>query len=184
MNPIALLFLALAMSTDAFAAAIGKGATLFKPRFIQALRIGLVFGVIEATTPLLGWWLGKSAAVYVNNWGHWVAFVVLIALGLHLIWEGIKPAEARPEKQVNIPLFKVVLTAVSTSIDAFAIGVGLAFVEVNIWFAAALIGAMTTVMVTIGILLGRVVASVLGQRAEIFGGVTLMGVATWLLVSH
>lgn len=184
MNPIALLFLALAMSTDAFAAAIGKGATLFKPRFIQALRIGLVFGVIEATTPLLGWWLGKSAAVYVNNWGHWVAFVVLIALGLHLIWEGIKPEEAKPEKPVNLPLFKVVLTAIGTSIDAFAIGVGLAFVDVNIWFAAALIGAMTTVMVTIGILLGRVVAGVLGQRAEIFGGVTLMAVATWLLLGH
>lgn len=184
MNPIALLFLALAMSTDAFAAAIAKGASLNHPRFTEALRIGLIFGLIEAITPLIGWLIGKSASSYVEAWDHWIAFSLLLALGLHMIYEGLKPGATENRKPGTRPVFRLCLTAVGTSIDALAVGVGLAFVDVNIWLAAALIGSATAVMVTLGVMLGRVVGSVLGHRAEIFGGVTLIAVGGWILASH
>ena len=184
MNPIALILLAFAMSTDAFAAAIGKGATLKSPRFSEALRMGLIFGLIETITPLLGWLIGKSAPSYVDAWAHWIAFSLLIALGLHMIYEGLKPHAQEIEKSSRHSLLKVSLTAIGTSIDAMAVGVGLAFVNVNIWLAAILIGLATTLMVTLGVMIGRTVGSILGQKAEIFGGLTLIAVGVWILSSH
>src|SRR3546814_356658 len=74
MNPISILLLGFAMSTDAFAAAIGKGAAMAKPRLGQAMRVGLIFGVIEAITPVVGWLLGKGASRYIEAWDHWIAF--------------------------------------------------------------------------------------------------------------
>lgn len=182
MNPIALLLLAFAMSTDAFAAAIGKGASLNRPRLSEALRMGLIFGSIEAITPLIGWLIGRSASAYVEAWDHWIAFTLLVALGAHMIYEGLKPDAEDTEKPSRHSFLKVALTAIGTSIDALAVGVGLAFMNVNIWIAAALIGLATTSMVTLGVMLGRAVGSVLGHRAEIFGGLTLIGVGTWLLL--
>jgi len=184
MNPIALLLLAFSMSTDAFAAAIGKGANLKNPRLPDALRIGLIFGSIEAITPLIGWLIGKSASSYVEAWDHWIAFSLLVALGLHMIYEGLKPSAQDIEKPSKQSFLKLSLTAIGTSIDAMAVGVGLAFINVNIWVAAGLIGLATTFMVTLGVMVGRAVSSVLGHRAEIFGGLTLIGVGVWILSSH
>lgn len=184
MNPIALLLLALAMSTDAFAAAIGKGAGLKKLHFPKALRTGLIFGSIEAVTPLIGWFIGKAATAYVETWDHWVAFILLVALGLHMIYQGLKPDDGLTDKPSTHSFLLLAVTAIGTSIDALAVGISLAFVDVNIWLAAGLIGLATTVMATLGIMLGRVVGSVLGHRAEIAGGVTLMTIGTWILSTH
>lgn len=181
MNPIALLLLALSMSTDAFAVAICKGASLKNPRFFEALRMGLIFGLIEAITPLIGWLIGNIAASYVDIWGHWIAFALLVALGLHMLYEGLNPCREEIEKPTRHSFLKIALTAFGTSIDAMAVGVSLAFVEVNIFLAAGLIGLATTVMVTLGVMLGRVVGSLFGQKAEIMGGLTLIAVGAWIL---
>ena len=185
MSSVALIFLAFAMSTDAFAAAIGKGAALRKPKFSQALKIGVLFGVIEGTTPLIGWLIGYSAKGYVQAWDHWLAFALLTLLGLHMIYEGCKPGpDNDPDNAPATPLFKLILTASGTSIDALTVGITLAFMDVNIWLAAGLIGAATTIMVTIGVLVGRVVSRWLGHRAEIGGGLTLLVIGLWVLYSH
>lgn len=184
MNPIALLLLAFAMSTDAFAAAIGKGASLNRPHLSEALRIGLIFGSIEAITPLIGWLLGRSAATYVEAWDHWIAFSLLVGLGSHMLYAGLKPGAVETEKPTRDSFFKLSLTALGTSIDAMAVGVSLAFISVNILLAAALIGLATTIMVTLGVLLGRVVGRLCGHSAEALGGLTLIGVGLWILASH
>jgi putative Mn2+ efflux pump MntP len=186
MNLPALILLALAMSTDAFAAAIGKGASMQKPHLLQALRIGLLFGCIEAITPLIGWAIGSVAAKWVADWDHWIAFVLLLGLGARMIWAGLGKAEADPEQEQKPQqsFMLLALTAVATSIDAMAVGVGLAFIDVNILEAAALIGLATTVMVTIGVMVGRLLGSVIGQRAEIIGGVVLIGVGATILYEH
>ncbi|MEG5263287.1 manganese efflux pump MntP [Pseudomonas sp. JDS28PS106] len=184
MNPISLIFLALAMSTDAFAAAIGKGASLHKPRFLEALRTGLIFGAIESITPVIGWGIGHVASRYVEEWDHWIAFTLLLLLGLHMIHNGLKPEEPEEEKRTQHSFFILATTAFATSIDALAVGIGLAFVEVNIVVAAVAIGIATTVMVTIGVMLGRVLGTVVGQRAEILGGLVLMAVGSTILYEH
>lgn len=185
MNPAAILLLALAMSTDAFAAAIGKGSALRHPRWGEALRTGLIFGAIEAVTPLVGWLFGQAAARYVTAWDHWIAFVLLGGLGLRMIRAGLKADEEgdlpRPSRH---SFWVLATTGFATSIDAMAVGVGLAFVDVSILPIAAAIGLTTCLMVTAGVMLGRVLGAVAGKRAEIIGGLLLLGIGAAILHEH
>ncbi|MEQ3639037.1 MAG: manganese efflux pump MntP family protein [Alteromonas sp.] len=184
MNILALILLAFAMSTDAFAAAIGKGVKIKKPRLTYAVKIGLTFGAVEATTPIIGWFIGRAASAYVEAWDHWIALIILVALGIYMIRESFSSVEdedSTPQKQSFILLL---ITACGTSMDAMAVGVGLALVEVNIAIAALLIGMATFTMVTIGILLGSALGSLIGKRAEAFGGVILILIGIWIFVSH
>ncbi|THD08610.1 manganese efflux pump MntP family protein [Rhodanobacter lindaniclasticus] len=185
MNPVSILLLGFAMSTDAFAAAIGKGAAMTRPRLIQALRAGAIFGVIEAITPVVGWLLGKGASRYIEVWDHWIAFGLLLALGLHMIWNGLKPEPDEPVDEAKRHGFAALaITGLSTSIDALAVGVGLAFVDTPIVVVAVVIGLCTFAMVTLGIMLGRVLGEVVGKRAEMIGGFILIGVGAVILYEH
>lgn len=184
MHPLSIFLLAIAMSTDAFAAAVGKGAAMREPRLPQALRVGLIFGVIEGVTPLLGWALGSAAAPYVTAWDHWIAFVLLVLLGLRMIQAGLRPDGVGAEAPRNHGFWALAATGFATSIDALAVGVGLAFLEVNILLVAAAIGLTTLLMVTAGILLGRVLGALAGKRAEIGGGVLLIAIGATILVQH
>ncbi len=180
-----LIFLAFAMSTDAFAAAIGKGSSLDRPRLSEALRTGIIFGVIEAITPLVGWLLGQAASQFVADWDHWIAFVLLVLLGLHMIHNGLRADHAtEQEKPGQHPFWILAVTALATSIDALAVGVGLAFVDVNIFLAAGAIGLATMTMVTLGTMLGRALGAVTGKRAEMVGGVVLILVGATILYEH
>jgi manganese efflux pump family protein len=184
MNLASTIFLAFAMSTDAFAAAVGKGATLHKPRIAEALKTGLIFGVIEAITPLVGWALGKAAAQYVTAWDHWIAFGLLGLLGARMIREGLSRAQQAEEKPNSHSFWILALTGFATSIDAMAVGAGLAFIDVDIFSTAATIGFATMLMVTIGVMVGRLVGATIGKRAEIIGGVILIGVGSVILAEH
>jgi putative Mn2+ efflux pump MntP len=184
MNPVATLFLAFAMSTDAFAAAIGKGAALHRPHWREAVRTGVIFGVIEALTPLIGWFLGKAAAQYVSAWDHWIAFTLLFILGVRMAYNSFVAKEVEEKKPAAHTFWLLALTGFATSVDAMAVGAGLAFVDVNIYSTAAAIGLATTVMVTIGVMLGRVIGHVAGRRAEMAGGVVLIGIGTTILAEH
>jgi putative Mn2+ efflux pump MntP len=189
MSPFSILLIGLAMSTDAFAAAIGKGVAMGRPRLSDALRTGLIFGVIEAITPVLGWLLGKAAAVYVQAWDHWIAFALLLGLGLHMIANGLGKEDAEPDAAAagngNARSFWLLaLTGLATSIDAAAIGVGLAFLEVHIGIVALVIGLCTFVMVTIGVLLGSKLGEMAGKRAEVLGGIVLIVIGAGILYEH
>ncbi|WP_411852642.1 manganese efflux pump MntP [Stenotrophomonas sp. LGBM10] len=186
MSPLSILLIGFAMSTDAFAAAIGKGAAMRKPRFPDAVRAGLIFGVIEAITPVIGWLLGRAALQYVEAFDHWIAFGLLGALGVHMIINGIRPdsddAEDDPDKHHGF--WRLALTGFATSIDAMAVGIGLAFLDVNIGVMALVIGLCTFSMVTAGIMLGRVLGNMVGKRAEIIGGLILIIIGATILYEH
>ena len=184
MNPVAILFLAFAMSTDAFAAAIGKGATLHRPHWCEALRTGLIFGVIEALTPLIGWFLGQAAAQYVSSWDHWIAFTLLFMLGARMVFNSVRARKVEETKPATHSFWLLALTGFATSIDAMAVGAGLAFVDVNIYSTAAAIGLATMTMATIGVMLGRFLGHVAGRRAEMAGGVVLIGIGSAILAEH
>ncbi len=187
MSPVSVLLIGIAMSTDAFAAAIGKGAAMRKPRLPDALRAGLIFGVIEALTPVIGWLLGRAAAQYVEAWDHWIAFVLLVALGTHMIIAGLRPEQDEAPAEENgtrTGFWMLAATGLATSIDAMAVGVGLAFLDVNIVMVAAVIGLCTLMMVTLGIMLGRVLGSLAGKRAEIAGGLILIVIGAGILYEH
>ncbi|MEO6076773.1 MAG: manganese efflux pump MntP family protein, partial [Dokdonella sp.] len=185
MHPISIFLIALAMSTDAFAAAVAKGAAMQKPSLFEALRAGVIFGTIEGLTPIIGWLLGMTAAKYISAIDHWVAFVLLCVLGLCMIYAG---STTDPDTGSNAPrkhgLWSLAATGFATSIDAMVVGVGLAFVDVSITTVALAIGATTFVMVTAGILLGRVIGALVGKRAEVLGGIVLIGIGSAILYQH
>jgi putative Mn2+ efflux pump MntP len=187
MHPISIFLLGLAMSSDAFAAAVGKGAAMHQPRFPEALRAGIIFGTIEGLTPVIGWLLGLAAAKYVTAWDHWIAFTLLGLLGLHMIHAGLKPESAAGPGDAagrGPGFWNLAATGFATSIDAMAVGVGLAFLDVNIAVVALAIGLTTLVMVTLGIMLGRILGTLAGKRAEIIGGLMLIAIGTAILYEH
>ena len=187
MSPFAILILSLSMSADAFAAAIGRGAQQ-RPNLPQALRAGLVFGIIEALTPLIGFGLGIIAAGLVEAIDHWIAFGLLGAVGAKMIWEAIKRDEEEEVSTAKIAgkagMLALVATAVGTSIDAGAIGVSLALLGENIWIIAAAIGATTFVLATLGLLIGKVAGTRLGRIVELVGGVALIVLGSKILMEH
>ncbi|WP_047535849.1 manganese efflux pump MntP [Methylotenera sp. N17] len=184
MNLTSILLIALAMSTDAFAAAISKGARLHQPKLSEAVRTGLIFGVIEFITPVIGWLIGSVASKFVADWDHWIAFTLLAVLGLHMIYEGIQTPTSIEEKPSKHSFLVLAVTAFATSIDAMAVGVSLAFIDVSIILTAVAIGVATFTMVTIGFMLGRVLGVVVGKRSEVFGGVVLIGIGSYILYEH
>ncbi len=184
MNITAISLLAFAMSTDAFAAAIGKGTALLKPRWSEALRTGAIFGVIEAITPVIGWGLGSVASDYVKAWDHWIAFFMLLLLGGHMLRGAFRKEEEAVEKPRRHGFWLLVATGFATSIDAMAVGVGLAFLDVNIVTVALAIGLATFTMVTLGVMLGRMLGNVVGSWAEGLGGILLMGIGAVILFEH
>ena len=185
MNLSATLLLAFGMSMDAFAASIGKGVTLHKPKFSEAVRTGLIFGAIETLTPLVGWGLGMLASQFVLEWNHWIAFILLVFLGGRMIIEGFRgDSDEACEAPRRHGFWLLVTTAFATSLDAMAVGVGLAFLQVSIVTTALAIGCATFIMSTLGIMVGRFIGPLLGKRAEILGGIVLIGIGSEILWSH
>ncbi len=185
MNLSATILLAFGMSMDAFAASIGKGATLHKPKFSEAVRTGLIFGAIETLTPLVGWGLGMLASQFILEWNHWIAFIVLVFLGGRMIVEGFRgDSDEACEAPHRHGFWLLVTTAFATSLDAMAVGVGLAFLQVSIVTTALAIGCATFIMSTLGMMVGRFIGPLLGKRAEILGGIVLIGIGSEILWSH
>ena len=148
----------------------------------------MIFVVIETITPLIGWaittfTIQRFAANYITDWDHWIAFI-LLALGLHMIYQGLQPAELEEEKPAKHFFYILAITAVATSIDAMAVGVSLAFMDVNIFVTAAAIGFSTFTMVTIGVMLGGVLGLMFGKRSEVVGGLVLIAIGAYILYEH
>lgn len=185
MSALSTTLLAFSMSADAFAVALGKGASIRKPRLRDALRTGIIFGCVEAITPILGWFAGVAASRYIAAFDHWVAFFILGGVGGKLLYESFAgDTETETEKPARHGAGLLVLTAIGTSIDALAVGVTLAFLPVNIWLTAASIGAATTLMVTLGIVLGHRIGTRFGRAAEALGGLTLIAIGSHILLTH
>jgi len=186
MSIVSTSLLALSMSADAFAVSIGKGVALDKPRLGESAKTGAVFGLTEGCAPLLGWLAGSVAAGFIQDYDHWVAFFILLAIGAHMIIEGVRNQDCEIEitKPKDQKLWLLVLTAVGTSIDSMAVGVSLAFMEANIWIAAVSIGFATFSMSTLGIMIGHRVGCKLGRWAEILGGLCLIGIGGRILFVH
>ena len=182
MTPITIGILAVSMSIDAFVACIGKGAAQGRTGVGQALRTGAIFGAVEAIAPLIGWGAGVAANRYVEAVDHWIAFALLSAVGLHMLFQALsRDSEAAPAPS---SLWYTVLTAVGTSIDAMAVGVSLAFLQVNILVIAIIIGLTTMTLSTSGLLAGRLLGRRFGRVAEMLGGVALIGLGGSILLRH
>lgn len=186
MSIAATFVLALGLSADAFAAALGKGAALGRPSLLEALRTGVIFGVIEAITPIIGWAAGLAASTMIERYDHWVAFALLAIVGGKMAWEGLTRNEPRADDTApqRHGFFVLAITAIGTSIDAMAVGVSLAVLDVDIAVTALVIGFVTFAAATSGTLLGRLVGPRLGGVAEVAGGLCLIAIGIKTLIDH
>ena len=184
MSPISIAILAVGMSVDALIASLGRGASMGRPSFAEAARTGVVFGVVETITPLIGWAAGVVASQYVQAVDHWIAFGLLGAVGgrmfLHAFKRASEAVVAKPDRSVGL----LIATAVGTSLDAMAVGVSLAFLQANIVVIALSIGLATALMSTGGMLVGRMIGARFGRYAEMAGGLLLVGLGASILFEH
>ena len=188
MNLLTTILLALGMSVDAFAAALARGAGSLHYTWRQTVKTALIFGIVETITPLIGWLVGSMAQKFIAAYDHWLAFSLLLALGLKMIWGALHDdddeAAAADGNRTDATLTLTIITAIATSIDSMVVGVGLAFLDANIWLTALAIGTSTTIMAAVGLRLGRLLGQKIGSRAEMVGGVVLIGIGTFILLEH
>ena len=187
MNLLTTILLALGMSVDAFAAALARGAGSLHYTWRQTVKTALIFGIVETITPLIGWLVGSMTQKFIAEYDHWLAFGLLLALGLKMIWGALHDGDetaAAYGNRTDATLTLTVITAIATSIDSMVVGVGLAFLDANIWLTALAIGTSTTIMAAVGLRLGRLLGQKIGSRAEMAGGVVLIGIGTFILLEH
>ncbi len=185
MDILSIVLIAVSLSMDAFAVALSTGMCMKKVRLRDSALIGLYFGGFQFAMPVLGWLAGRAVASTVQKVDHWIAFALLGFIGGKMLYEAVKArmddAECPVDPTAHRRLF---VLAVATSIDALAVGVSFAFVEVRILPASLLIGAITFTLSTAGCLLGKRLGGLFRKYAEIVGGLVLIGIGVRILVEH
>ena len=179
---ISLFLLALALASDAFAVALCQGAVISPKPWRQALTVGAAFGAAQAIAPLIGWALGALFAGTIERFDHWIAFALLALVGGKMVIEGLKGG-AKDQTQ-PAGGWALLALAVATSIDAAAAGFTLPTIGVGIGVSLAVIGVVTFVLSAAGVMMGRMGASAFGSKAEIVGGLVLIGLGVKVLIDH
>ena len=173
------------LSADAFSVAVSDGLCLGKPKFKDALKIGLFFGIAQGIMPMLGFFAGKSFETYIKAVDHWLAFVLLLGIGLNMIRESLSEDDECDCKSKTLGFKELFLQAVATSIDAFAVGISfIAMENINIYFASTIICLITLFLSMIGVFIGKSVGKILRGKAEIIGGVVLIFIGVKIIVEH
>lgn len=191
MGIIELFLIAVGLSMDAFAVSIGNGLSMKKNQPKAALAIAFSFGLFQALMPTLGYFLGTAFEQIIREFDHYIALVFLGFIGGKMIYDGIKELRAKKkgeeteEKGFKLSFGALMIQAVATSIDALIIGVSFAALpNVNIWEAVSLIGITTFAISLIGVFFGKKFGQLLGSRAEIFGGIILVGIGLKVFIEH
>ena len=183
MNFIALIFTAFALSMDAFAVSITKGMTIKNLKKSTALKMALTFGVFQGAMPLLGWALGISFESYIKSIDHWIAFILLGFIGFNMIKgffddrkeENVSELEFSATTDVDdLSNKEIIMLAVATSIDALAVGISFAFLNVSIIPAASIICIITFLVCVVGVFVGNKVGDIFNGYAELVGGIILI----------
>lgn len=177
-----LFILAIGLSMDAFAVAICKGLSLKKINLANATWVGLWFGVFQALMPLIGYILGTQFSDKIQAVDHWIAFILLGLIGANMLKEALSKEEEHTDScltpKAMLPL------AIATSIDALAVGVTFAFLEVRIVPAVSFIGVTTFILSSIGVKIGNIFGVKYKSKAEIVGGVILIVLGIKILIEH
>lgn len=183
MGFVELFILAIGLSMDAFAVSICKGLAMKKASWKAQLCCGAWFGGFQALMPLIGYFLGTLFIDAISAIDHWVAFGLLVIIGVNMLREALGSEEETADADLSVKTMFIM--AVATSIDALAVGISLAMAGVaNIWLAVLLIGATTFVLSAIGVKVGNVFGSRYEKKAEIVGGVILILLGVKILLEH
>lgn len=188
-----LLLLAVGLSMDAFAVSVGNGLSMKKSDPKAALAIAASFGLFQALMPTVGYFLGSAFETVISGFDHYIALIFLGFIGGKMIFDGIRELREKKksagapeeEKPFKLSFGALMIQSVATSIDALIVGVSFAALpNVNIWTAVTLIGVITFSISLVGVFSGKKFGQLLGSRAEIFGGLILVGIGVKVFVEH
>ena len=188
MSFVEILLIGIGLSMDAFSVSICKGLTTKKFSWKMAMICGLWFGFFQALMPLIGYFLGAQFEQYITAVDHWIAFGLLFLIGANMIRESLlgKESDRQPSLRAEHSLsFKtMLLLAIATSIDALAVGVSFACIQVKIWSSVLIIGVTTFLFSVLGVKIGNVFGSRFEKGAGILGGIILILIGTKILLEH
>ena len=184
MGLLELFMIAVGLSMDAFAVSVCKGLAMKKCTWVRAGIIGLYFGVFQAGMPAIGYLLGVQFRSFISSVDHWITFILLGIIGVNMIKEAMAGCEECVEKDGSLGVRTMIGLAVATSIDALAVGVTFAFLQVEIVPAVSFIGIITFLISVIGVKIGNVFGSRYKKRAEVAGGVILILIGVKILMEH
>jgi len=182
-----LLLISVGLSMDAFAVSICKGLSLQKPTWKDSFVVGLYFGIFQAMMPLIGFLIGTGFAGYIEKWDHWIAFILLVIIGIKMIIESRKNESCEMSGTNNentLSFNKMLPLAIGTSIDALAVGVSFAFLSVRILPAISLIGSVTLLISFFGVYIGSFFGSRFKSKAEMAGGIILVLMGFKIVLNH
>ncbi|WP_373032657.1 manganese efflux pump MntP family protein [Sulfurovum sp.] len=177
-----LLILAVALAMDSVAVSIAMGSKHKRLLFPEILFIAFVFGIFQGIMPLAGYLIGISFSQYVQAYDHWIAFVLLVGLGAKMLYEAYK--NEFDEEVTDLSNKTLIALAIATSIDAMAVGVTFAFLQTNIFIASGIIALVTFVLCLGAVYIGKKLGSILEAKAEILGGLILIGLGFKILFEH
>ncbi len=182
MTIIELCILAVGLSMDAFAVSVCKGLAIGRIQWKHVVIVGLWFGGFQALMPLIGYLLGSSFAEYITAVDHWIAMILLVLIGANMVRESLDkdPEHVNP----SLGFRSMLVMAVATSIDALAVGITFAFLEVRILPAVTFIGVTTFLLSALGVKIGSIFGTRLKSGAEIAGGVILILLGVKVLLEH
>ena len=185
MGLVELFLIAVGLSMDAFAVSICKGLGMKRLNLKQGAVIALFFGGFQALMPVIGWLLGSQLAHIVEPIDHWIAFALLAFIGGKMIWDALhEDDEEESGESETLDLRELFMLAIATSIDALAVGVTLAFLQVNIVFSAAFIGVVTFVLSFAGVAIGHQFGRRWEKPSQIVGGIVLILIGLKILLEH
>lgn len=182
MGFVELFLIAVGLSMDAFAVSICKGLGMQRLNMGQAVVIALFFGGFQALMPVIGWAVGAQFAHFVSTYAHWVAFALLAFVGGKMLWDAFHEDEGEDAGPFKLELGDLLMLAIATSIDALAVGVSFAFLDVAIAPSAALIGVTTFVLSLVGVAVGHQFGSRWEKPATIVGGIVLILIGVKVLL--
>lgn len=181
MGIIEILFIGIGLSMDAFAASVCKGLSIKKINLKEILVIGLYFGIFQALMPIIGFLLGNSLGNLIVQIDHWVAFGLLIFIGIGMISEIF---EENDECDDKIDFKSMIMISIATSIDALAVGITFAFLNVKIIPSSILIGFTTFIISAIGVKIGNIYGDKYEKKAKLIGGLILIIIGIKILLEH
>ena len=192
MHIVEILLIGISLSMDAFAVAVCRGLRMKnKINWRQMLIIALFFGGFQALMPLIGWALGSQLEQYITAIDHWITFALLLFIGGKMVLDVIRESkEDKPsdnpdsEEEDRLDIKELFLLAIATSIDALAMGITFAFMNVNIWSTISIIGSTTFVISLAGVLIGHRFGTKFQNRATLAGGIILILIGVKILLEH
>lgn len=182
MSLFSILLTGFALSMDAFTVSVTKGITLKKIDLLKASKIAFSFALFQGIMPLIGWLFGINFELYIRSIDHWIAFFLLSFLGLKMIVEIIKSDDNYNSSYLDNK--ELITLSIATSIDALAVGITFAFLNIDIISVCISISTITFLVCFIGILIGKKIGSVFKDYAQIIGGVILILIGLNILNNH